>query len=792
MKHPWHVANLTDIRRASAREAWRIVLIYALFAALWILLSDKALAWLVSTPESITLLSTLKGWFFVLVTSLLLLTLIQRLLLQFNQSLDTLRQRDAALQESETMVYELQDIAGLGSYSLDIGSGVWRSSKVCDKVLGIDASFPHTVQGWMDLVHPADRDSMAAYFQHHVLEESHAFDREYRIVRPSDQAQRWVHGLGQLTLDAQGKPLKLHGTMLDITQRKLAEAETNAAKNSLQATLDALPDLLFEVGADGRIHQYHSNRSDLLAAPPEVFLGKTFGEILPPEVTSIVLRALGEATDKGFSFGQRYALQLPQGVHWFELSVALMQGGHTPEQHFIVIARDITELQLQQSQLAQMVHFDVLTQLPNRLLLSDRLQQAMAQAQRRGQRVAAAYLDLDAFKGINERTSQEVGDRMLVALASSMKAALREGDTLARLGGDEFAAVFIDLPDMAACVPMLERLLQAVAQVQHIGGQALQVSASIGVSFYPQSKELDADQLLRQADQAMYQAKLAGKNRYHIFDAEHDNSIRGHHESLERLRLALERKEFVLHFQPKVNMRTGSVIGAEALIRWQHPERGLLAPALFLPVMEDHPLAIALGEWVIDTALRQIEDWQAAGLKLPVSVNVGAQQLQHPDFVPRLRALLTAHPLVAPSCLEIEILETSALSDMDWVSEVIEACAQLGVNFALDDFGTGYSSLTYLKRLRVTLLKIDQSFVRDMLDDPDDLAILEGVIGLARAFKRQVIAEGVETVAHGTRLLQLGCDLAQGYGIARPMSADAMPAWVAGWQPDPTWRIAPD
>ena len=301
----------------------------------------------------------------------------------------------------------------------------------------------------------------------------------------------------------------------------------------------------------------------------------------------------------------------------------------------------------------------------------------------------------------------------------------------------------------------------------------------------------DHEGVCRLADQAMYQAKVVGKNRYQIFDAAQDRVLRGHHESLERIRLALENHEFVLHYQPKVNMHSGQVIGAEALIRWQHPEKGLLAPALFLPVIESHPLAEAIGEWVIETALTQLELWHAAGLDLPVSVNIGARQLQQADFVERLRAILATHPKMSRGSLELEVLETSAMEDIAQVSQVIEACAQMGVMFALDDFGTGYSSLTYLKRLHVTLLKIDQSFVRDMLDDPDDLSILQGVIGLAAAFKRDVIAEGVETVAHGTALLHLGCELAQGYGIARPMPPEQMPAWAATWQPYATWCELP-
>jgi EAL domain-containing protein (putative c-di-GMP-specific phosphodiesterase class I) len=286
----------------------------------------------------------------------------------------------------------------------------------------------------------------------------------------------------------------------------------------------------------------------------------------------------------------------------------------------------------------------------------------------------------------------------------------------------------------------------------------------------------------------MYQAKQAGKNRYHVFDAEQDISLRGQFEGLQRLREALSQGEFVLYYQPKVNMRTGEVVGAEALIRWQHPERGLLPPATFLPLIEDHPLAVDIGQWVINTALTQMSTWLAAGSHLPVSVNVGACQLQQAGFVDSLRAALAAHPDINPEDLQLEVLETSALEDMALVTAVMAQCRAMGVQYALDDFGTGYSSLTYLKRLPVSQLKIDQSFVRDMLDDPDDLSILVGVLDLSRSFRRQVIAEGVETVAHGQMLLQLGCELAQGYGIARPMPAQDLPAWALTWQGEALWR----
>ena len=469
------------------------------------------------------------------------------------------------------------------------------------------------------------------------------------------------------------------------------------------------------------------------------------------------------------------------------LTISAVQDAAGNARQYVALFSDITLLKEHERQLEHIAHYDVLTSLPNRVLLGDRLHQAMVQSHRRKQLLAVAYLDLDGFKAVNDRYGREVGDLFLAVLASRMKQALREGDTLARLGGDEFVAVLLDLDDADASVPVLDRLLEAAAEPTQVRDVVLQVSASVGVTFYPEAEDVDADQLLRQADQAMYEAKLAGKGCYHIFDPRQDRNVRGHHENLAHIRQALAAREFVLYYQPKVNMRTGPVVGAEALIRWQHPVRGLQPPKVFLPVIEDHPLAIELGEWVIDSALAQMELWRQSGLEIPVSVNVGALQLQQANFVDRLRALLAAHPLVKPFNLELEVLETSALEDVVKISQVFNACAELGVSFALDDFGTGYSSLTYLKRLPANLLKIDQSFVRDMLDDPEDLTILEGVLGLAGAFRRQVIAEGVETLDQGLMLLLLGCELAQGYVIARPMPAADLPGWAASWSPDPLW-----
>lgn len=468
------------------------------------------------------------------------------------------------------------------------------------------------------------------------------------------------------------------------------------------------------------------------------------------------------------------------------LTISAVTDANDQVQNYVALFSDITPMKKHQQQLEHVAHYDLLTNLPNRMLLAERLAHGMIQSDRRGGSLAVAYLDLDGFKKINDTFGHDVGDQLLVKLSKLMNGVLREGDTLARIGGDEFVAVLPDLDRMSDCELVLSRLLQAAMSPVTLDGRSLQVSTSIGVTLYPQDGA-DADQLMRHADQAMYIAKQMGRNRYHLFDIHKDKSIQTQHESIENIKQGLKQGEFVLYCQPKVNMRTGCMVGVEALIRWQHPRLGLLLPGEFLPIIDKHLISVTLGEWVIDHALDILAEWQSSGLDIAMSVNIDPFQLLQPDFVDKLTAALAKRPTIKPSLLELEILETSALVDINEVLTIMESCIALGICFSLDDFGTGFSSLTYLKRLPVAQLKVDQSFVRDMLVDQDDRAIVVGVISLASAFNRKVIAEGVETIEHGTQLLSLGCEMAQGFGIAKPMLPQHIPSWLESWQPDPAW-----
>jgi len=465
----------------------------------------------------------------------------------------------------------------------------------------------------------------------------------------------------------------------------------------------------------------------------------------------------------------------------FHQNISAIRGERGEIRRYVFLLNDITKVKEYQKQLESMAKYDALTELPNRVLLGDRLTQAMRLAERNKERLALLFIDLDGFKQVNDTLGHGVGDDLLKKITWRVSQELRSSDTFSRFGGDEFVVVLPELGKTERAESVVSRILLAIAEKVTLAEQEIFITASIGLTFYPQSETLDADQLLRQADQAMYVAKQKGRNRFQYFDTENDKAVRSLHEDQARIQLGLNRNEFVLFYQPQVNLKSGEVVGAEALIRWQHPERGLVAPNDFLPLIEHHLLSVDLGEWVLNSALLQMTEWRRQGVLIPVSVNINSLHLRQLNFAERLEAILSLYPSIPSGQIELEIVETSSLANLEVVSKTIEACRNLGVICSLDDFGTGYSSLSYLQRLPVEKLKIDMSFVRDMLVDPNDFAIVQGILGLAKSFGLTVIAEGVETPEHSEQLVKLGCDFGQGYGIARPMPAEAMPDWIRQW-----------
>ena len=469
-------------------------------------------------------------------------------------------------------------------------------------------------------------------------------------------------------------------------------------------------------------------------------------------------------------------------LYWVESTIVPMYDDASQRvQKYASIRFDVTEKRKFLETLQWQAEHDELTGLPNRFLLSKALDQAIVKAKSQPSTVAVGVLDLDGFKQINDRYGHEIGDRLLVAVADRLKHSMRIEDTVARLGGDEFVLI-LGVRDPKVLESALQRLLAALSAVYIIDGIGINISASIGVTLYPNDNE-NADTLLRHADQAMYKAKQSGRNRFHLFDVSKDKMDKSAFDTVIRVRQALHDGELCLHYQPKISLSSGAVIGFEALLRWQHPRDGLILPQYFIPLIEQSDLIVEIGEWVIDQALSQIEQWADLGHSWSVSVNISALHFKKENFVKSLKFLLDSHPNVLPQMLDIEITESVVIEHLSHVTQCLIACQDLGVTFSLDDFGTGYSSLSYLKQLPTQSIKIDKSFIRDILIDKDSLGLTKAIIGLAKSFNREVIAEGVETVEHEVLLMNLGCDVAQGYGIAKPMPVEKVLSWVAKFVP---------
>jgi len=575
----------------------------------------------------------------------------------------------------------------------------------------------------------------------------------------------------------------------DVTARRSQELRIIEAQNKLQATISAIPDLLFEVDIDGRYIDYHSPRTDLLAAPPEEFLGRRIPEILPPDAAAICMSALYEAAEDGFSTGRQFELDLPVGRRWFELSVSRKPATSPEALCFIVLSRDITERKEAESRIFRLAYFDTLTGLPNRQSFVDRLTREIQRATFHGGRLAVLFLDLDGFKTINDTLGHGAGDLLLQWVADRLSQSVRPTDIvartdaagaeveLARLGGDEFTVLMPQLKEPRDALLVARRIRDSMRRPFCLEGREVTITASVGVALYPEDG-LAAVDLLKHADTAMYHAKDHGRDNCQFYSASLTQHALQRLNLENRLRAALERQEFFLVYQPQLDLRTGRIEAFEALIRWNHPERGLIYPSEFIPLAEENGMIVPIGEWVLRTACAAAARWHAAGHRVRLSVNLSPMQFRAAGLYRTVITVL-AEAGLGPEWLEVEVTEGALMEDTAATVGTLEELRSAGVGLAVDDFGTGYSSLSYLKRLPLTALKVDKSFVRGLPSDEGNLAIVRTVISLAKNLGFRITAEGIETPEQARIVRELSCESAQGFYFSEPISGDEIEKFLA-------------
>ena len=789
---------------------------------------------------------------------------------------------------------EAQEMARIGSFVLDLEQGVWESSDGLDRILGVEGVGERSVAAWAALVAPEDRRAMDGYFAQEVLGRRQMFDREYRIVRPGDGARRWVHGRGRLDLDAAGRPIRMRGTLQDITERAEAQAKAQlwleAFENSglCFAISDARSNRLVDVNpafaarrgytvaemrgmmvdqlfAPGYTPAYHDRRLGVDSNTQVTFEsqhvckdGTTFPVWVDLTVTSdadgqasmrvacafdlterrkaqedLRIAAIAFESQDGIMVtdsrgrlqrvnraftritgydeeevigktpallhsglqDERFYARMWAGIgrdgYWQGELVNRRKGGELYTErlaisavkdpggqvtHYVGSIADVTQQREAESKAEHLAYFDALTDLPNRMLLHDRLEHALSWSARSQGYCALLFVDLDNFKKVNDTIGHHAGDQLLVRAAQRLKLAIREGDTVARFGGDEFVVVLEDLGDNPQVAGtragrVAEKLRTSMAEVYELDSQAFYCTASIGATLFRGGTD-STESILMHADLAMYRAKQDGRNALRFFEQNMQVELARRTTLEAELRVAIARGELVLHYQPQYD-REGRLVGAEALVRWNHPTRGLLLPGEFIGLAEETGLIVPLGRWVLDAACAQIAAWGAedATRELVLAVNVSARQFAQDDFITRVLASLKAAG-AEPRNLKIELTESTVLENVGDAFEKMQALRGSAISFSLDDFGTGSSSLSYLTRLPLDQLKIDKSFVDELPLDHQDALVAQTIIAMGKGLGLTVVAEGVETRAQWTFLMQHGCDVFQGFHFGAPLAID--------------------
>lgn len=749
-------------QQAPIKAAARITLIYLLAAAAWMLLSDSLADSLMLSQEQIGRWTVLKGTVFVVLTSGLLFYLVQR----FGSRLSAANQRLTGQERQYRLLFAtspqpmwLYDLDSLMFIAVnDAAVAYYGYSRAEFLAMSIKDIRPETeIPALM-----AEVAGVTDGLQHDGIWRHRRKNGDIILVETSYQCLRFN--------DRNAVLVVAH----DVTERVQLAQQLKLSAMAFEYSRE----MMMMVDAQGHIMAVNPALTSSTHYSAEEVVGRT-------------AQTLFVTQEHDASFAEIWAALQAQGqwqgevwqgrkdgstFHaWLSATAFRDEGGNV--QHVVLIATDLTERKRVEAQLYRLTHYDALTGLPNRLLLQQSLAIAIATHARSSKPLVLCYIDITDFTRFSESYGPSECDRVVVEVASRLKASVRTTDILARWGGDQFVVV-IRQSDHEEAATIAERLLQVIAEPYDYNGTSLSLSASIGVSLYPHDGQ-NAEALLRNSVSAAGRARSEGRHSYCFFTEEMNVN------AVERLRIegelrrALREGQFFLHYQPQLCLRSGKLIGLEALIRWQHPQQGVIGPGTFIPVAERSGLIVDIGNWVLAKACQQLQVWRQAGLAdVPVAVNLSAHQLRDEGIVDTVKATLAASGLPA-HLLELEVTESALVENTRVNLAQCDALKKIGVGLSIDDFGTGYSSLAYLKRLPVQKIKIDQSFVRDLADDPDDHAIAEAIIRMSHSLNLSVIAEGVETVEQARLLREMGCDEGQGFLFAQPMAAQAMASWMA-------------
>lgn len=683
------------------------------------------------------------------------------------------KRAEQALRHSEehyrSLIENASDIVAV----LDLNGRVEYVSPAVEKVLGYtqDELLAGDV---FALTHEDDLAELTRYFADVTQGASEPRWIEFR-VKHKDGRWRTIEAISKLRKDASGEA-RVVTNGRDVTERNEADERLNRLSKAVKMSIDGIA----VTDIEGKILEVNEAIVDMWGGDTkEELIGRDAIDLIAPEDRDRAREAIPEVLEKGYVKNREYEVLTRSGDHLpIEMSVATIKDAEGRATGFVGISRDVTERRRAEATITHLAYHDALTGLPNRSLFKDRLSHALKQARRAGQPMALMFLDLDNFKVVNDSVGHAAGDKLLRQVAQALAGVVRDGDTVARVGGDEFTVLLPSIARVEDAVMVADRILESLRDPRELGDQEFLITTSIGITIAPDDGA-DADVLLSNADIAMYRAKEMGRNRYELYTPAMNARMTERLALETSLRYGLQRGEFVVYYQPQVDVSTLQVTGVEALVRWQHSERGLVPPQDFISVAEETGLIMALGEWVLRSACAQGKAWQDAGMPLRVAVNLSMRQFQQRDL-PEVVARVVEETGIDPHRLQLEITEGIAMKDVEFAAQTLRELRAMGVQIAIDDFGTGYSSLSYLKGLPVDVIKIDRCFIRDMTDDANDAAIASSIVAMAHSLGLKVIAEGVETPEQLALLREQGCDEFQGFLFSRAVPNSDFEELMAG------------